>query len=504
MDLNIKSGFLYSANPLERYLGKSSKEFTREDLVGFIAGNGIKMLNFRYVAEDGKLKVLNFVIHGLDYLNSILTTGERVDGSSLFSYIGAGSSDLYVIPRYPTAFLNPFSQIPTLDILCSFYTNTGKPLETAPEYILRKANRLFTERTGFLFKAMGELEYYVQGKKEEMYTADDQKGYHLSTPFSNYEYIRLEAMDLIARCGGKIKYGHSEVGNFSTDVESFEQHEIEFLPVNPEDAVDQLVLAKWILRQLGEKYRVNISFAPKITVGKAGSGLHIHMLMEKDGINRMVENNSLSDIAKRVIAGLMELAGPLTAFGNTIPTSYLRLVPHQEAPTNICWGDRNRSVLVRVPLGWLGGADMIRDANPQDASISANSIGKQTVELRSPDGSADLYHLFAGLLIAAMRGLEMPDGLKKANDLYVDVNIFQPENKPRLDSLEKLPDCCYGSAGLLEKYRDVFEKDGIFPPQTIDSFIRKLRSYEDQGLSERLFGKTDEIRKLVYKYLHHM
>jgi glutamine synthetase len=351
---------------------------------------------------------------------------------------------------------------------------------------------------------MGELEYYVQGKKEELYSAEDQKGYHTASPFSNYEFIRLEAMDLIASCGGSIKYGHSEVGNFSTDAESFEQHEIEFLPVDPEAAVDQLILSKWILRQLGEKYAVNISFAPKITAGKAGSGLHVHMYLEKDGRNIMVEQNRLSDTAKRMIAGLLDLAGPLTAFGNTIPTSYLRLVPHQEAPTNICWGDRNRSVLVRVPLGWLGGQNMVGDANPQDISGNYNGISKQTIEIRSPDGSADLYHLFAGLVVASLHGLEMSDGLKKAESLYVDVNIFQTENRNKLDMLEKLPDCCYGSAGLLEKRRDIFEKDGVFPKRTIDSFIRKLRSYGDQGLSERLYGKTDEIRTLVYKYLHHM
>jgi glutamine synthetase len=492
------------ANLLEQYLEKPAGSFTREDIVRYVAGNGIKMLNFRYVAEDGKLKILNFVIHSREYLEAILSTGERVDGSSLFSYIEAASSDLYVIPRFSTAYVNPFALVPTLDILCSFYTSEGVPLETAPEYILRKAHRLFRERTGFTFKAMGELEYYVQGKKEELYPAEDQRGYHTASPFSNYEYIRLEAMDLIARCGGNIKYGHSEVGNFSTDAETFEQHEIEFLPVDVEDAVDQLVLAKWILRQLGEKYAVNISFAPKITVGKAGSGLHVHMYLEKDGRNQMVDGGRLSDTARKMIAGLMDLAGPLTAFGNTIPTSYLRLVPHQEAPTNICWGDRNRSVLVRVPLGWLGDRNMVGDANPQDAGLRYEGVSKQTVEIRSPDGSADLYHLFAGLVVAALHGLEMPGALQKAENLYVDVNIFRPENKQRLNSLEKLPDCCYGSAGLLESRRSAFEKDGVFPARTIDSFIRKLRSYGDQGLSERLYGKTDEIRTLVYRYLHHM
>jgi glutamine synthetase len=146
----------------------------------------------------------------------------------------------------------------------------------------------------------------------------------------------------------------------------YEQHEIEFNPVDAEEAVEQLIIAKWILRMLGQKYGVTISFAPKITVGKAGSGLHIHFLIEKDGINYMADDQGLTDMAKQAIAGILDKAQSLTAFGNTIPTSYLRLVPHQEAPTMVCWGDSNRSVLVRVPLGWIAKTNMIKDANPQE------------------------------------------------------------------------------------------------------------------------------------------
>ena len=76
---------------------------TKSDIIKFIVENDIEMMNFRYVAEDGKLKALNFVINSLEHLDLVLTTGERVDGSSIFSFIGAGSSDLYVIPRYSTA-----------------------------------------------------------------------------------------------------------------------------------------------------------------------------------------------------------------------------------------------------------------------------------------------------------------------------------------------------------------------------------------------------------------
>ncbi len=103
-------------NLLVKYLQKKPCEFTRNDIIDFISGNGIEMLNFRYIAEDGRLKCLSFVINSLEHLEDVLTHGERVDGSSLFSFIEAGSSDLYVIPRYSTAFINPFEEVPTLEI----------------------------------------------------------------------------------------------------------------------------------------------------------------------------------------------------------------------------------------------------------------------------------------------------------------------------------------------------------------------------------------------------
>ena len=91
---------LMNPNILVKYLKKPASEFTKYDIIKFIDDHHIQMLNFRYVGEDGKLKTLNFVITSKDYLESILSTGERVDGSSLFTYIDADSSDLYVIPRF--------------------------------------------------------------------------------------------------------------------------------------------------------------------------------------------------------------------------------------------------------------------------------------------------------------------------------------------------------------------------------------------------------------------
>lgn len=497
-----KKEILLNPNPLVRHLMKPAAALTREDIIQFIEDRQIEVLNFKYVAEDGKLKTLNFVVSSKEQIETLLSTGERVDGSSLFSFVEAGRSDLYVIPRFKTAFVDPFAVQPTLNILCSFYNADGLPLESAPEYILRKACRDFERKTGYQVKAMGELEYYIKSPKDDLYPAPKQRGYHTSSPFANWEHIRVEAMRLIAQAGGKIKYGHSEVGFFQTETHAYEQHEIEFTPTDVEDAVDSLVVGKWILRMLGQRYGVQISFAPKIAVGNAGSGLHIHLLLEKDGENRMIANGVLSDPARKMIAGLLEYAAPLTAFGNTNPTSYLRLVPHQEAPTMVCWGDSNRSVLVRVPLGWVAETGMIKDANPQQTAEIPYVPGKQTVEFRVPDGSADLYHLLAGMLVAMRKGLLDDDALEKAQSWYVDVNIFDEKHRAIRERLSSLPRSCHESADSLEQNRSVFEEAGIFPKGAIDRVIRQLRAFDDKDLSARLYGNKEEIARLVEGYLH--
>ena len=489
-------------NRVVAYLGKPCREFTKADIVRYIAENGVRMVNFMYPAGDGRLKTLNFVINNAAYLDAILTCGERVDGSSLFPFIEAGSSDLYVLPRFSTAFLDPFAQIPTLSMLCSYFNKDGEPLESSPENTLRKACRAFNEVTGMEFQAMGELEYYVIAPDEGLFPATDQKGYHESAPYAKFNEFRTECMAYIAQAGGQIKYGHSEVGNFTIDGLVYEQNEIEFLPVDARDAADQLMIAKWIIRNLAYKYGYDITFAPKITAGKAGSGLHVHMRIMKEGKNCMLDGGVLSEAARRAIAGMMELAPSITAFGNTNPTSYFRLVPHQEAPTNICWGDRNRSVLVRVPLGWAAKSDMCRLANPLEAESNYDTTQKQTVEMRSPDGSADIYQLIAGLAVACRYGFELDNALEIAERTYVNVNIHQKENSDKLALLAQLPDSCVASADCLQRQRAVFEEHNVFSPAMIDGIIKRLRSYDDATLRVSIGSDKEKMLELVRKYFH--
>ena len=498
----MKQELELNPNKVIAFLGKPAKEFTKADIVRYITENEIRMVNFMYPAGDGRLKTLNFVINNAAYLDAILSCGERVDGSSLFPFIEAGSSDLYVVPRFSTAFHDPFAEIPTLTMLCSFFNKDGEPLASAPRYTLLKACAAFEEVTGMQFEAMGELEYYVIAEDCGLFPATDQKGYHESAPYAKFNEFRTECMAYIAQAGGQIKYGHSEVGNFTIDGLIYEQNEIEFLPVAAADAADQLVIAKWIIRNLAYRYGFDVTFAPKITAGKAGSGLHVHMRIMKDGKNMMLDGGVLSATARRAIAGMMELAPSITAFGNTNPTSYFRLVPHQEAPTNICWGDRNRSVLVRVPLGWAAKSDMCRIANPLETESQYDTSQKQTVEMRSPDGSADVYELIAGLAVACRYGFELDNALDIAERTYVNVNIHLKENEDKLKGLAQLPDSCAASADCLERQRGVFESRGVFSPAMIDGILKSLRSFNDRTLREDIGNDRDRMLELVHRYFH--
>lgn len=483
-------------NPLVQALGKPASEFTKADIIGYVRDHKIEMLNFRFVAGDGRLKTLSFVVGSLAHLDRILSFGERVDGSSLFDYVDADSSDVYVIPRFSTAFVNPFAARPTIDLVCSFYDAAGRPMASAPEQILRKAQRSLKKATGYTLEAFGELEYYIFTVPDPIFPVEQQRGYTESHPFSKWGEVREEAMSIIASMGGQIKYGHSEVGNIVEGDVSMVQSEIEFLPVPVEQAAEQLAIAAWVLREVSYKRGLEVSFAPKIVVGQAGSGLHLHLRLMKDGQNALADGSGLTDAARKLIAGLLLSAGSLTAFGNTVPTSFLRLVPNQEAPTRVCWGYRNRSALVRVPLGWEGVGDrMLRDANPLEPPMPGLDPDAQTVEIRSPDGSANVHLLMAAVAMAARHGLQHPESLRVASALELSGDAAG-------QSFPRLPGSCSAAADALVDDRARYEIDGVFPSGTIDAHVAMLRAHHDADLAQRIAGDRDAVAALVRKHLH--
>ena len=210
---------------------------------------------------------------------------------------------------------------------------------------------------------------------------------------------------------------------------------------------------------------------------------------------------SLTNEAYKAIAGMLYLAPSISAFGNRNPTSYFRLVPHQEAPTNICWGDMNRSALVRVPLGWNVKRNMSDDANGFEQSPMKDYSSKQTVEFRCPDGSADIYLLLASLTVAVRHGFEIENGVEYAKDRYISVNIFDDEHKGVAAKMSQLPASCVESADRLEQQREIYEKYGVFSKGLIDGTIALLNSFNDSNLRQEL-KDPDAMLEYVKKFIN--
>lgn len=490
-------------NPVVRFLKKQPQDFTKEDIIRFIQENKVEIINLCYPGDDGRLKKLNFPVKNYDYVNLILETGERVDGSNLFPYIDLSNSDIYVIPRYRTAFVDPFSRSASLNLMCTYFDNSGKPLDIGPHNIVDRVNKRIMQDTGITLKALGELEYYVIiNIGEDIYPSIPERNYHEAAPFVKGEALREEILTTLSRCGIRVKYAHSEVGEVpSEESKVMEQHEIELLLEPIEDMSDYLTMSKWVIRNVAAKWGVLVTFAPKIEVGHAGSGLHIHLCAEKNGKSVMTgDDGELSLYAKQMIGGLLKYAKSISAFGNAIPTSFLRLVPKQEAPTKICWGERNRSALIRVPLGWKKVGNMAQILNYGEERVDFEFPEIQTFEIRSPDGSANPYHLLSALGAAIHWGLtNANEALKIAEDLYLEGNLF--EDRAKGNRYDDLPASCAEAAKYLEKERMLYQEMG-FPPELIEGVIKKLNSYEDENIYKELEKDPEKMKRFLGKYIH--
>jgi glutamine synthetase len=455
----------------------------KEEILKLIREKGIKILNLRHIPEDCHLKTLSFAVKNVERLNEILEFGERVDGSSLFSYIHPDMSDVYILPRAETAFIDPFSPIPALNVMCRYLDEDGKPLETAPESVLQKAEEKLQSSTGISLNALAELEFYLICKQEETELLEiSERNYHESAPFARLGNVRNEILTMLEDSGFATKYGHSEAGRFQSQAGYLmEQHEVEFLPQSLKKMSETVTIAKWVARNVCAKHGISVSFSPKVDLEHAGNGMHLHLC----GIrrNRNVISDSQGNLtaeARQMIGGILKFARSLSAFGNTTPASYLRFVSRKESPMHVSWGAEDRLALVRIPLWW------------NYREVKETGERRRTFEFRGPDPSANSYLLFAGIALAVEYGLKNPrEAMRVAESLNVD------RVKKRHAAL---PLSCVGAAESLRRDREFYEADGVFPRAVVDGAIRRMESYEDADMWKKLANEPEKVDELLEKY----
>ncbi len=502
-------------NPVSLSIGKCKEDFTREDLINVILEKNIERITFHYTAIDGKIRELRIPIANRKQAELVLAEGERVDGSSLFKgFIDVGQSDLYVVPIYKTAFFNPFDS-KSLDFMCCFLNKDGELAEYTPDNILRRASALLKQNHGVELYALTELEFYLIGNFDsKIYPQESQRGYHATAPYIKGTSMIDEMLRYITQITGCVKYAHNEVGHIENIQSNFdalngksaEQKEIEFLLAPVDEMANHIIISSWIIRNVAYRNGFLATFFPKIEIGHAGNGLHFHTALYKDGKNIITdEQGDLSKEAMQLIGGLCQYAPSLTAFGNTVPASYLRLVPGQEAPTKVCWSEMNRSAMIRVPLAWTKIGNLASKINPQQTEKIDTSESRQTVELRSPDGSANAHLLLSGITMAAEWGLSNKENaLDLAEKSHVSINIHGSSLEQELPNLAQ---SCVESSEKILQDRSLYERSNIFPPKVISYVAESLQKENDQYLNSRLIAldeeeRTFQSRRIMHSDLH--
>ncbi len=451
---------LFPACRLERLIGRPAADWAVDDVVALVRELGVRVVSLMHVGGDGWLKTLDFVPRDLAHLREILTAGERADGSSLFPGLGipADASDIVLRPRVSGAFLDPFSPLPTLAVLCGHEGRDGRPLAQSPDTLVRRAHERALEETGVSLHALGEVEFFLGRRpgESDIYGADD-RGYHATSPFVFGESLRRRALATLAEIGVPAKYGHSEVGYVGAgEAEGvvWEQHEIELDLAPLPQAADAVALTQWVLRNLAHAEGLRCSFEPILRRGHAGNGLHFHFSPVVNGVHATrTEDGRLSDPARWLIGGLVQFGGALMAFGNRADASFVRLSQAKEAPNSVRWGECDRGALVRLPV--------------VAADREGRRVSPPTVEFRLPDGSAHPHLLLAGVAQAMVKGRATADlgALLEATATSGGAGGVAA-GVPRT----------FGEVGAeLARHRAVFEAGGVFPGVLLDARIQRLK-----------------------------
>ena len=443
-------------------IGRPRSAWTVDDLVHVFRSRDVRVLSLMHVGGDGWLKTLDFVPSGERHLRDIIGGGERADGSSLFRGMGIPSdaSDIVLRPRIETAFLDPFAPLSTLVLLCGHLGRDGDPLPQSPDTIIRRATELLRAEAGIDLWALGEVEYFLGKRWDEndMYGADD-RGYHATSPFVFGEGLRRRALAILADLGVAVKYGHAEVGYIEareTQGVIWEQHEIELALQPLLDAADGILLTQWVLRNLAHQGGMRCTMDPMMREGHAGNGLHFHIVPVTDGTPRPIRHadGTLTDPARWLIGGLVQLGGALMAFGNRVSGSFARLRQAKEAPNAIVWGEFDRSALIRLPV-------VARDGEGREVTTP-------TIEFRLPDGSALPHLLLAGAALATVQGRVMP---------HLDALLARTRvgGGDTTSSAEPVPRSFAEVADAVERCRAALERGGVFPSAMVDSLVATLR-----------------------------
>ncbi|NWF68062.1 MAG: type I glutamate--ammonia ligase [Chloroflexi bacterium] len=380
---------------------------TKESVLRDIRDNSIELIDLQFTDILGVTKSVTIPS---TYLEEVFERGLWFDGSSIYGFARIQESDMLLMPDAVTYRALPWVEEPPLRarIICDILTAEGEPFAGDPRFALKRAIA-HMETMGFTAYNIGpELEFFLFRRGSNGSHLDavphDIGGYFDFSPNDEAERVRSAITTTLQKLNIKVEMNHHEV--------AIGQHEIDFRYSDALHSADNSVTFKYAVKGVAVKHGLFATFMPKPIFGQNGSGMHCHQSLFKGDDNAFYDAQDeyrLSPTAYHFMAGLLQHARGLSGVVAPTVNSYKRLTPGYEAPVYICWAQRNRSALIRVPRYSPGREKSTR------------------IELRFPDPSANPYLAFAAMLEAGLDGVAK----KLKPPAAISEDVFEWTNEER-------------------------------------------------------------------------
>ncbi len=434
------------------------------DILEKYKGNGVLEVDFKFIDVPGTWQHFSMPIDALD--EKIFSEGIGFDGSSIRGFKSIEDSDTLLIPDTSTLFIDKFCKEKTLSLICDVHDTDLKSYSRDPRGIARRAEKYLKdsgvadtsywgpEAEFFIFDSLefssNPIESYFKISSDEFKTIRNKEGYFPVSPSDTQQDIRAEMVKEMKDLGIEVERHHHEVATAG-------QAEIDIKYNSLVKQADNMMLYKYIVKNIAKKHGKVAIFMPKPIFGDNGSGMHIHQSLWKDEKNIFADENGYAGLSKEAlwyIGGLFKHVNALMAICAPTTNSYKRLVPGYEAPVNLVYSKSNRSAAIRIPM------------------YSKDPKAKR-IEFRPPDPSCNPYLAFAALLMAGLDGI----GNKIEPGEAVEKDIFELENEEK-SKIKSVPGSLEESLNALEKDHEFLIKENVFNEGLIKAYIDYKRKKE--------------------------
>ncbi len=455
-----------------------------KEVLKFATENSAKMVDLKFLDFVGTWQ--HFSVPMSELSEDAFEDGFGFDGSSIRGWQPIHASDMLVVPDPKTALMDPFTQVPTLSLICDIVDPiTKEPYSRDPRNVAKKAEAYMRsagvadtayfgpEAEFFIFDDIQfdsnehSSYYFLDSVEGRWNTGRDEnpnlgykprykEGYFPVPPIDSQQDIRTEMVMVMMSLGITIEAQHHEVATGG-------QAEIDMKYAPLTEIGDKLMWYKYVVKNIARKHGKTATFMPKPLWNDNGTGMHTHQSLWKDGKPLFAGDRygGLSELALYYIGGILKHASALCAFTNPTTNSYKRLVPGFEAPVNLAYSSRNRSASIRVPM------------------YSPSPKAKR-VEVRFPDPSCNGYLAFAAMLMAGLDGIE--NKIDPGEPLDKNIYALAPEE---LKNVPSVPGSLEGALDALEKDHEFLLKGDVFTQDVVEKWLEYKRENEVDALRLR-------------------